>query len=112
MLTDVARPRADILGCIDYQVTSVDLFSEPFELEEEETGPEGRMEINSYLAPCMFPELLHSVPEGGPVTYCLMQAKNAIGFLRSFAGPGGRRCRWARRRWKHARARKKVWMSA
>ena len=29
------------------------------------------LEINSYLAPVDWPELLYRVPEGGPVTYCL-----------------------------------------
>jgi uncharacterized membrane protein YkvA (DUF1232 family) len=39
------------------------------------------LEINSYLAPVDWPELLYRVPEGGPVTYCLWSpAKSRLEF--------------------------------
>jgi hypothetical protein len=39
------------------------------------------MEINSYLAPDMWPEMLHRVTEGGPVTYPLLGSCRALPFV-------------------------------
>ena len=42
------------------------------------------LEINQYLAPVTAPEMLHRVPEGGPVTYPLLGGRRSIPFISQF----------------------------